>query len=103
MDDRGVEDLAPLVDLADCSLLCRGHALQHLGVEHVQHAAGVAELVAQSGGEQVVGSNADAYGVGELFAHDVIQQAVVVRIHVCLVGVGSNRPAMDLTLDVLHG
>ena len=100
---RGVEDLAALEGLADRGLLGRGHALEHLGIHHAHHAALGAQLVGKRRGVEVVGGHADAHAIGELGAQDVVEQAVVVGVHLILGGIGRCRPAVDLALDVLHG
>ena len=103
VDNRGIEDLAAVKDLAHRCLLCWGHALQHLRIHHVQHAALLAQLVGHCGGVQVVGCYTDADAAGVLLAQDEIQQAVVVSVYVELVGVGSQRPIVDLALHIFHG
>ena len=82
MDHRGVEDLAALVDLAHGCLLRRGHALQHLRIQHVQHAALYTQLVGHGDGVQVVAGHTDADAVCEFLLQDVIQQTVVVSVYV---------------------
>ena len=103
VDDRGVENLAALEAGADGLLLGGGHALEHLRVEHAQHAALGGELIGHARGEEVVRGDADAHGVRELRAHDVVKQAVVVRVDLRLVLVRCDLPTVDLALDVLHG
>ena len=73
VDNRGIEDLAAVKDLAHRCLLRWGHALQHLRIHHVQHAALLAQLVGHCGGVEVVGCYTDADAIGVLFAQDEIQ------------------------------
>ena len=73
MDNRGVEDLAALKDLAYRCLLRWGHALQHLRVHHVQHAALLAQLIGHCRGVEVVGGNTDADAAGVFLAQNEIQ------------------------------
>ena len=103
VDHRGVEDLAAGEEVAHRGLLGRGHALQHLGVEHVQHAALDAQVVGEGGGVEVVGGHADAQAARELLADHVVEQAVVVGVDLRLGDVWGDRPVVDLALDVLHG
>ena len=69
----------------------------------MQHAALLAQLIGHSCGVEVVGCYTDADAIGVLFAQDEIQKAVVVGIYVELVGVGSQRPIVDLALHGFHG
>ena len=73
VDNRGIEDLAAVKDLAHRCLLCWGHALQHLRIHHVQHAALLAQLIGHCRGVEVVGCYTDADAIGVLFAQDEIQ------------------------------
>ena len=73
VDNRGIEDLAAVKDLAHRCLLCWGHALQHLGVHHVQHAALLTQLIGHCRGVEVVGCYTDADAIGVFFAQDEIQ------------------------------
>ena len=73
VDHRGIEDLAAVKDLAHRCLLRWGHALQHLRIHHVQHAALLAQLIGHCCGVEVVGCYTDADAIGVLFAQDEIQ------------------------------
>ena len=73
VDNRGIEDLAAVKDLAHRCLLRWGHALQHLRIHHVQHAALLAQLIGHCCGVEVVGCYTDADAIGVLFAQDEIQ------------------------------
>ena len=80
-----------------------GHALQHLELDPVGHAALDGEGVGEGDVEEVVAGDAEAQAAEVLATQRPVQDALVVGVRGLLRGAGDVRPALHLGVDGLHG